>query len=66
METAFLILRLLSDLGVGSGNNGVSMEEKINNWIHSEQGMKVIGDIDQLLTARGIDFQISVVARKKI
>ncbi len=65
METAFLILRLLSDLGVGSGHDGLSMEDKINNWIHSDQGMKVIGDIDQLLTARGVDFQISVVAWKK-
>ncbi len=64
METLFLFMRLLNDLHISPGDfSNQDHIAKINQWIHSEQGVKVIGDIDQLLNAKGIDIQIAITKR---
>ena len=59
MELLFAFMRLMEDLKLHApGQDPVAV---ITNWVYSEEGQKIIGDLDEILRIKNIPLRIAVV-----
>jgi hypothetical protein len=63
MDKLLTALRLAADLHLGTAGSDVDQIARLNTWIATEDGHKVIGDIDQLLAE--FDFPLVIAIRGK-
>ena len=60
IEMGGTLLALAGDLHLQTGGDGPTFVQKLDAWVHSEDGRKVLGDIDTLLAEAGIPLVIAI------
>ena len=59
MDKILTLLKLAVDLHLGQGD-GVDQITKLNSWLATGDGIKVVQDLNQLLVESGVHFQIAL------
>ncbi len=60
MDQLLTLLRLAVDLHLGAAASGPDQIARMKSWIETDEGNKVIGDIDQLLSELGLPIAIAI------